>query len=503
MLAERNSQIRKAVGVLKELSVDKRTRMLFEDRKKARRDEASITRGVIKDTFEAVGCATSKAGIGTGSLSKQLWNRFNCDYYYDGKHFSRVNILADYIGVPYTSFIEPLDQGKPINIVVEELLAIQRIVKKTNMPYEIVEEHVKSNNLKEFYKFTNIDITYKKRRYTLLSDLAAAMEINVYQMLYMMQSHPLKRIVEMYSPVVWKGYSYNTEMDWVEKCGTNSFVDYLNRLSEGMTKEKALFAQKKDKKEFAANTIVNDGKSVYKNEAEFAKSIRIPQTLVKKHIYRNNETYEQIRRRYTCNGFYRGRSWKYWGDVAKYTKTNLAVIMRWLDGGMKPSEVIKQAVDTYELCIKTGMTRATIQKLSKKCTYDHILEMYTMSVVIDGVVCTSFEQASKFLLINKSALSKMLNDGVSWDKIIRDYAIPKYQGISVLDIAKAYKVGKITVLRNKDKMQEFIEDSLFMKHAVRTGFRGLNGNNEIIIREGDASQTVTLPEFLRHISKVI
>ena len=40
--------MREMVGVLKELSADERTRMLFEAREKARRDEASRTRGAIK-----------------------------------------------------------------------------------------------------------------------------------------------------------------------------------------------------------------------------------------------------------------------------------------------------------------------------------------------------------------------------------------------------------------------------------------------------------------------
>ena len=38
MIAEKNPQIKKAVGVLKELSADERTRMLYEEREKARRD---------------------------------------------------------------------------------------------------------------------------------------------------------------------------------------------------------------------------------------------------------------------------------------------------------------------------------------------------------------------------------------------------------------------------------------------------------------------------------
>ena len=41
MLAKRNPRIKKAVGVLKELSADERTRMLYEEREKARRDIAS------------------------------------------------------------------------------------------------------------------------------------------------------------------------------------------------------------------------------------------------------------------------------------------------------------------------------------------------------------------------------------------------------------------------------------------------------------------------------
>ena len=41
MLAERSTELKKAVGVLKELSADERTRMLAEAREKARRDAAS------------------------------------------------------------------------------------------------------------------------------------------------------------------------------------------------------------------------------------------------------------------------------------------------------------------------------------------------------------------------------------------------------------------------------------------------------------------------------
>ena len=45
MIAERSPQMRKAVGVLKELSADERTRMLYEEREKARRDIASMMGG--------------------------------------------------------------------------------------------------------------------------------------------------------------------------------------------------------------------------------------------------------------------------------------------------------------------------------------------------------------------------------------------------------------------------------------------------------------------------
>jgi predicted transposase/invertase (TIGR01784 family) len=47
-LAEKSPQMKKAVGYLKELSADERTRMIFEDREKARRDIASMVDGAIK-----------------------------------------------------------------------------------------------------------------------------------------------------------------------------------------------------------------------------------------------------------------------------------------------------------------------------------------------------------------------------------------------------------------------------------------------------------------------
>jgi len=48
MLEQRSPQMRKAVGVLKELSADERTRMLYDDREKARRDIASMVGGAEK-----------------------------------------------------------------------------------------------------------------------------------------------------------------------------------------------------------------------------------------------------------------------------------------------------------------------------------------------------------------------------------------------------------------------------------------------------------------------
>ena len=44
MIAQRSPQHKKAVGVLMELSADERTRMLAENREKARRDIASMIR---------------------------------------------------------------------------------------------------------------------------------------------------------------------------------------------------------------------------------------------------------------------------------------------------------------------------------------------------------------------------------------------------------------------------------------------------------------------------
>jgi predicted transposase/invertase (TIGR01784 family) len=49
MIAERNPQMKKAVGVLKELSADERTCMLFEEHEKVRRDIASREKGAKRE----------------------------------------------------------------------------------------------------------------------------------------------------------------------------------------------------------------------------------------------------------------------------------------------------------------------------------------------------------------------------------------------------------------------------------------------------------------------
>ena len=52
MLATRSPQMKKAVGVLKELSADERTRMLYEAREKARMDFESLRDDAVRDERE-------------------------------------------------------------------------------------------------------------------------------------------------------------------------------------------------------------------------------------------------------------------------------------------------------------------------------------------------------------------------------------------------------------------------------------------------------------------
>ena len=52
MLAQRSPQMRKAVGVLKELSADERARMLYESREMARMDFDSARDGAVREERE-------------------------------------------------------------------------------------------------------------------------------------------------------------------------------------------------------------------------------------------------------------------------------------------------------------------------------------------------------------------------------------------------------------------------------------------------------------------
>ena len=70
MIAERSPTMKKAVGVLKELSADERTRMLYEARETARRDEESRTSGAIKDTKNEIARNALIMGMDSASISK-------------------------------------------------------------------------------------------------------------------------------------------------------------------------------------------------------------------------------------------------------------------------------------------------------------------------------------------------------------------------------------------------------------------------------------------------
>ena len=70
MLAERNPQMRKAVGVLKELSADERTRMLYEEREKARRDIASRMGGARREGHFDVARNAKSMGMDIDTIIK-------------------------------------------------------------------------------------------------------------------------------------------------------------------------------------------------------------------------------------------------------------------------------------------------------------------------------------------------------------------------------------------------------------------------------------------------
>ena len=70
MIAERSPTMRKAVGVLKELSADERTRMLYEARETARRDEESRLSGAIRDTKNEIASNLISIGMDDAAIVK-------------------------------------------------------------------------------------------------------------------------------------------------------------------------------------------------------------------------------------------------------------------------------------------------------------------------------------------------------------------------------------------------------------------------------------------------
>ena len=70
MLQERSPEMRKAVGFLKELSADERTRMLAESRENARRDEASRIKGAVLGSLFSVVKNAKDMGMDTDSIIK-------------------------------------------------------------------------------------------------------------------------------------------------------------------------------------------------------------------------------------------------------------------------------------------------------------------------------------------------------------------------------------------------------------------------------------------------
>ena len=70
MLEQRNPQMSKAVGVLKELSADERTRMLYEEREKARRDIASMMGGARREGINLTARNAINMGMDTEIIIK-------------------------------------------------------------------------------------------------------------------------------------------------------------------------------------------------------------------------------------------------------------------------------------------------------------------------------------------------------------------------------------------------------------------------------------------------
>jgi predicted transposase/invertase (TIGR01784 family) len=70
MLAQRSPQMKKAVGVLKELSADERTRMLYEEREIARRDIASMVGGARREGHVDVAIKAIGMGMDIDTIVK-------------------------------------------------------------------------------------------------------------------------------------------------------------------------------------------------------------------------------------------------------------------------------------------------------------------------------------------------------------------------------------------------------------------------------------------------
>ncbi|MDR0861795.1 MAG: Rpn family recombination-promoting nuclease/putative transposase [Oscillospiraceae bacterium] len=72
MSAQTNTQIEKAVGVLKELSADERARMLYDAREKQRRDEASRLKGALREGEARGKLEVAKNAIKAGIAIDQI-----------------------------------------------------------------------------------------------------------------------------------------------------------------------------------------------------------------------------------------------------------------------------------------------------------------------------------------------------------------------------------------------------------------------------------------------
>ena len=72
MLAAKSPELKKAGGVLKELSADERTRMIAEDCEKARRDEASRLNGAREEGKQKARLEVAKNALAKGLPLKMI-----------------------------------------------------------------------------------------------------------------------------------------------------------------------------------------------------------------------------------------------------------------------------------------------------------------------------------------------------------------------------------------------------------------------------------------------